>query len=395
MKAVNETDFAYSLFVHKYNKYGQDDIDAAIAVLNSGRLFCAIGKRVGNLEKRLREEFRSRDCVLVTSGTAAVHVALGAVGVDFGDEVVVTPIGDTGTVIPILLQGAIPVFVDVDPRTMMITADTIKQKLTNKTKAIVVVHYGGFPAEIKEIVRLAKKRNIAVVEDCAQAPATFYHGKRIGTFGDIGAFSTNDTKHVSCGDGGFVICNTEKTARRARLFRDKGLNRATKVRNPEIVAPNYRMTEIQAAILDSQWNKLEERVALRAEFVKEIEKIMKSVSWIQTFPIHRSNRNSYFSYCFFVDEEAPVTRDQLCKELCRIGIPARKGNLYDMLYKLNIFRAAFPRYLKILDCPEYKDGICPNAEYANTRMVRLEMLEIFGMKEIAAFKKIINKYSKK
>ncbi|MBI2426641.1 MAG: DegT/DnrJ/EryC1/StrS family aminotransferase [Candidatus Kerfeldbacteria bacterium] len=393
MKAINEIDFAYSLFVDKYNKYEQDDIDAAIAVLKSGRLFYPIGFHVVALEKRLKKEFSSRDCVLVTSGTAAVHVALGSIGIDFGDEVIVTPIGDTGTVLPIFLQGAIPVFADVDPKTMMITAETIRPKITSRTKAIIVVHYGGFPAEIKKIVELARKRNIAVVEDCAQAPSTFYEGKRIGTFGDVGSFSTNDTKHVSCGDGGFVICNTKKSARNAKLFRDKGFNRATKIRDPEIVAPNYRMTEIQAAILNSQWNKLEARVKQRASFAKGIEKIVKKTSWLHTFPSHRNDRSSYFLYLFFLDEKAPVTRDKLCKELCKVGIPARRGNLYDVLYKLNIFKSKLPRYMQIFNHPVYREGLCPEAESANARMVRLEMLEIFGEEEIMTFAKLIHKHA--
>ena len=392
MKPINEVDFAYSLFVDQYNKYGNEEIQAAIEVLKSGRLFFPIGTHVKKLEERLRAEYNALGCTLVTSGTAAVHVGLGAVGVDFGDEVIVTPIGDTGTVMPILLQGAIPIFADVDPKTLMITAKTIAPHISKRTKALVVVHYGGFPAEIEPIVDLAHKHNIRIVEDCAQATATVHNGKRVGTFGDVGCFSTNDTKHVSCGDGGYVISNTPYSAKRARLYHDKGFDRASKIRNPKIVAPNYRMTEIQAAILNKQWDKLQERIVKRTEYSKLLDNILKNISWVHSFTVGQNDVPSYFSYFFFIDSTAPVSRDEICRALCQAGIPARRGNLYDVQYKLGFLRSGLPRYMRFVQHPEYQDGICPNAERANASMVRLEMLEIFGQEEARVFSKVMNSF---
>lgn len=392
MKPINEVDFAYSLFVNQYNKYGDDEIQAAVEVIKSGRLFGPIGTKVRLLEERLRAEYNATDCILVTSGTAAVHVGLGSVGVDFGDEVIVTPIGDTGTVIPILLQGAVPIFADVNPTTMMITAESIMKHISSRTKAIVVVHYGGFAAEIESIVDLARQHGIRVVEDCAQAPATVCNGKRVGTFGDVGCFSTNDTKHVSCGDGGYVVCNTPDTARRAKLFHDKGFDRVSKIRNPEVLSPNYRMTEIQAAILNKQWDKLQERVAKRAEYARSLDDILQDIDWVHPFKVETNDVPSYFSYFFFVEPTAPVSRDEVCRALCQYGIPARRGNLYDVQYKLSFLRSGLPKYMQFVQHPEYKDGLCPRAERANELMVRLEMLEVFGKEETDAFEEVMKSF---
>jgi perosamine synthetase len=394
MKKINNIDFAYSLYVDEYNKYGEQELNAVADVLKSGRLFYPIGSQVKKLELRLKEEFDVADCSLVSSGTAAVHTALGAVGVDFGDEVITTPIADTGTVIPIFLQGAIPVFADVNQHSMMISAESIKPVISEKTRAIVVVHYGGFPADIDPIIKLGRDHGISIIEDCAQAPLAYYRGKRIGTIGDCASFSTNDTKHVSCGDGGFVISKNPIIAERARLFHDKGFDRFSGRRDPEIAAPNYRMTELQAAVLSKQWDKLEERVSKRRKFAEEIEKILESVTWLTAFKAVKENSNSYFSYLFSVDKSAPCTRNELCNRLCEAGIPARKGNLYDVLYKLKIFGGALPRYMKGLKHPDYRKGLCPIAEKANTNTIRLEMLEIFGEEEVERFRRVIWNYAK-
>ncbi|MFA6251804.1 MAG: DegT/DnrJ/EryC1/StrS family aminotransferase [Candidatus Paceibacterota bacterium] len=388
-KKINYIDFAYSIYVDEYNKYGKEEILAAKNTLKSGRLFFPIGHEVFDLEKKITNDFKSSGCSLVTSGTAAIHTALGACNIGFGDEVITTPISDTGTVLPIFLQGGIPVFADVDPHTMMITRETIESVMSKKTKAIIVVHYGGFPADMDPILELARNRKILIIEDCAQAPLTFYKGRRAGVIGDCGAFSTNDTKHVSCGDGGFVVSKNKNISEKAMLFHDKGFDRKSKIRNPIMVGPNYRMTEIQAAILNKQWDKLRLRVEKRQKFATMIDGIIKDIPHLHSLKISQDSSSSYFAYPFLIDKNKQYTRDELCDRLCEAGLPARKGNLYEVLYKLNIFNKALPKYMKNFKHQNYRKGLCPQAETINKNMVRLEMLETFGEKEARRFKQVI------
>ncbi|MFA5080186.1 MAG: DegT/DnrJ/EryC1/StrS family aminotransferase [Candidatus Paceibacterota bacterium] len=388
-KKIDYIDFAYSIYADEYNKYGKEEILAAKNTLKSGRLFFPIGHEVFDLEKKITDDFKSSGCSLVTSGTAAIHTALGACNIGFGDEVITTPISDTGTVLPIFLQGAIPVFADVNPRTMMISRETIESVITKKTKAIIIVHYGGFPADMDPILELARNRKILIIEDCAQAPLTFYKGRRAGVIGDCGAFSTNDTKHVSCGDGGFVVSKNKNISKKAMLFHDKGFDRKSKIRNPIMVGPNYRMTEIQAAILNKQWDKLRFRVEKRQKFATMINKVIENIPHLHSLKISQNDSSSYFAYPFLVDKNKQYTRDKLCDELCEAGLPARKGNLYDVLYKLNIFNKALPKYMKNFQHQNYRKGLCPQAEIVNKNMVRLEMLEIFGEKEVRIFKQVV------
>ena len=388
-KPITTPDFAYSLFVDQYNKYGSAELEAVRRVIESGRLFRVIGEESRRLENRLAQEFDVAGCVLVSSGTAAVHVGLGATGVDHGDEVVTTPIADTGTVLPIFLQGAIPVFADVDPATMMPTAETIEAVLSPRTRTIIVVHYGGIPADMDPILELARSRNIDVIEDCAQAPASWHRDRRVGTLGTVGCFSVNDTKHVSCGDGGLVICRDPDVARRARIFSDKGFDRVTGLRDPEFVAPNYRITELQAAVLSTQWNTLTHRVAQRAAFAAMLDACLDSISWLTPVRVAAGNRGSFFSYLFQVACSAPIGRDTIAKALCAAGLPARPGNLYDCLYKLRIFHDALPRFMQHLPHPEYRNGMCPNAERVQALTVRIDMLETFSQADAETFANVI------
>src|SRR5262249_20900267 len=144
-----------------------------------------------------------------TSGTAALHVAVAAINPEPRDEIITTGMSDMGTVIPILMQNCIPVFADVDPVTGNLTADTIAKKITDRTRAVIVVHLFGRPADMAPIQELLRSKGIALIEDCAQAHLADYGGKKIGTFGDLGCFSLQGSKQITCGDGGLTLVNRE------------------------------------------------------------------------------------------------------------------------------------------------------------------------------------------
>jgi dTDP-4-amino-4,6-dideoxygalactose transaminase len=171
-----------------------------------------------------------------------------------------------GSVIPILALNAIPVFADVDPKTYNITAETIKAVLTNRTKAVIPVHFIGQSCVMEPILHLAKKHNIYIIEDCAQSYLSTCSGRLVGTMGDMGCFSLNDFKHITCGDGGFVISNNKDLISRARLFADKGYTRTGAVRNSVLFGLNYRISELQAAVASVQLKKLASIIERRRNF---------------------------------------------------------------------------------------------------------------------------------
>ena len=206
-------------------RFGEAELKELKEALDQNTLFYWHGKKVKQLTEKFKTMYGMNYCVATSSGTSAIHTALGAIGIEPGDEVITTPITDMGTVIGIVCQNAIPVFADVDPRSYNITAETIEKCITDKTRAVIVVHLAGLCAEMDKIVELCKKHNIKVIEDCAQSYLATYKGKLAGTFGDAGCFSINDFKQISAGDGGLVIMNDEEIYGKALKFADKRATR--------------------------------------------------------------------------------------------------------------------------------------------------------------------------
>ncbi len=230
---------------------GREEIKAVNRVLKSGNL--AQGSEVLNFEKEFSLNVGERECVAVNSGTSALHVALLALGVGPGDEVIVPSFTFAATANSVVLAGANPIFVDIDPKTFNINPQLIENAITNKTKAIQVVHLYGLPANMIEIAKIAKKYNLLLVEDAAQAHLAEISEQRVGTFGDAAAFSFYPTKNMTSGEGGMIVLKDAQVARKCRLLRNQGME--NRYQN-EIVGFNLRMTDIHAAIGREQLLKL-------------------------------------------------------------------------------------------------------------------------------------------
>lgn len=244
---------------------GNEEVAAVVRVIESGALCRTVGTEAAALESEFSELIGARHTVASTSGTSAIHLAVAAINPDPGDEIIVPPITDFGTVAGVLAQNAIPIFADVDPLTGCLTPETVAASITPRTRAIIVVHLFGAGARVDEIVELAHARGIAVIEDCAQAYLTVSPGGDgfVGTRGDIGCFSLQQSKHITAGDGGLTVTNDDTHARRMRLFADKGWPRDTGERTHLFYGLNYRMTELQAAVARAQLPKLHGVVASR------------------------------------------------------------------------------------------------------------------------------------
>jgi dTDP-4-amino-4,6-dideoxygalactose transaminase len=238
------------------------------------------------------------------SGSAAVHLAIAAVDPEPGDEIVTSPITDMGALAPIVYQGAIPVFADVDARTCNVTAATIEARLSDRTKAIVVTHLFGNPCDMGPIMELARARNIPVIEDCAQAFGSRYGGQPVGSFGLIGTFSLQQGKHITTGEGGIVTTNDDAMARRMYLFINKAWGYGDPKPDHYFLALNYRMSELQGAVALAQLPKLGGVVERRIAAAKRLTDQLQGLKGIETPWVQPGGVHSYWKYCLMVDPKA-------------------------------------------------------------------------------------------
>ena len=238
-------------------RFGDREIELLTEVIRSQQLNVNTGTRAKEFAQRFADYMQMKHGVMVTSGTAAIHVALGALHLNPGDEVITSPITDMGTIVPILLQNAVPVFADLDPNTLCLDPADIEQRITPRTRVIMPVHLAGNASDMTRILQIASRHKLMVVEDCAQSFNAKHQGDKVGTFGHLSCFSLNQFKHISCGDGGVTLTKDSDLARQAELFADKAWPRDQSGRNYLFLAPNYRVTELQAAVALAQLEKLD------------------------------------------------------------------------------------------------------------------------------------------
>lgn len=283
---------------------GAPEIAGVTKVILSKQLNCVEGTVVKALEREFAAAYGAPKAVASTSGTAAVHVALAALGLNPGDEVITTPLTDMGSIIPILQSNCIPVFADIDPLTGNLSAETIAEKITPRTKAVVLVHLFGRPADLGPVVELLAARNIPLVEDCAQAHFAEYKGKKVGTFGAFGCFSFQQSKQVTCGDGGVTLVNRPEFAERAALFVDKGWDRKKGLRSHLFLGMNYRMTELQGAVARAQVKRLPTLIGRRRAAADALTAALKGVPGVDPVATPADVSPSWWMYQLRVDEEA-------------------------------------------------------------------------------------------
>ena len=290
-------------------EYGEEEIATAIEVLRSGNLARQSGSRVQEFEAAFAQKFGVRYAIAVSSGTAAIHVALAALGIGFGDEVINTSHCFIGTATPVLHAGAVPVFADIDPRTFNIDPQSIKQKITPYTKAIVPVHLNGCPADMDAIRKIAQAYDLYVVEDAAQAHGARYRGELVGTLGDVGCFSFWEDKILTtAGEGGMLITNDERVARLARMIHHHGELRedgdyyqGERLYHHPFLGYNFRMTEIQGAIGLAQLEKLEAYVAGRQANAHRLSGLLADVRGVQAPYEPEYAEHAFYKYILRLD----------------------------------------------------------------------------------------------
>ncbi len=280
---------------------GAEEIALLTEAINSGTLTSTKGNFVKTLENRFAEMLGVKYAYGCASGSAAVHTAVAAINPEPGDEIITTSITDMGALAPIVYQGAIPRFCDVDPKTWNVTAETIERVITDRTRAIIVTHLFGNPCNMTEIMELANSRGIPVIEDTAQAFMAAHKGKYVGSFGTVGCFSLQQGKHITTGEGGIVVTNDEAIARRMNLFINKAWGYGDPKPDHYFLALNYRMCELQGAVAVAQLPKLDGVVERRRATAQKLTELLQGIVGIETPYAAADDVHVYWKYCLRVD----------------------------------------------------------------------------------------------
>jgi dTDP-4-amino-4,6-dideoxygalactose transaminase len=282
---------------------GSEEKDLLAEVINSGTLTSTKGQFVKQLETDFAGLTGSKHALACASGTAAIHCAVVAIDPEPGDEIITTPITDMGGLSPIVYQGAIPVFADVDDHSLNVTAETIEPRISDKTRAIIVTHLFGNPCDMNPILELAKSHDIPIIEDCAQAYGATYDGVPVGKLGTIGCFSLQQGKHITTGEGGLVTTDDDELARRMYLFINKAWGYGDPDPDHYFLALNYRMTELQGAVAVAQMRKLASVVSHRIAMADRLTKKLEGIEGIRTPSTVPDGVHTYWKYCLQVDPD--------------------------------------------------------------------------------------------
>lgn len=251
---------------------GKEEIEAVIETMQSG--WVTQGEKVEEFEKGFARYCGVKYGVAVSSGTAALHVALASIGINEGDEVITTPLSCVATSNPLIYLNAKPVFVDVDPETLNIDPQRVEKKITPRTKAILPVHLFGHPVDMNPVMEIAEKHGLYVIEDAAHAHGAKYKGKPVGSFGHVTCFSFYADKNITAAEGGMALTNVEELAEKMRLLRSFGMHRHRKFYHP-VMGYNYKMSDIHAAIGLVQLQKLEKYIQKKRENISYLKRQLK------------------------------------------------------------------------------------------------------------------------
>lgn len=308
--------------------FGEEEKKEILSVLDSG--WVTLGPRTKKFEDDFAKYVGAKHAVAVSSCTAGLHLSLIAAGIGPGDEVITTPFTFVATSNTIVQVGAKPVFVDIEENTFNIDPSKIEKNITSKTKAIVPVHYGGLSARLDDIIAIAKKYKLVVIEDAAHATGAYYKGRKIGTFGDLTNFSFHPVKNMSTGDGGIITTHNDEYADKLRMLRLHGMSRDAWKRHTasgtwkydvEMPGFKYNMTDVAAALGIHQLAKLDSFIKMRKEYARIYDEAFLDVPEIEIPYIPDNEEHIYSLYTIKVNtENLKATRDQIVEELKKLNI---------------------------------------------------------------------------
>ena len=337
-------------------------------------------KYMTKFENSFKKKFKSKFAISHVNGTATMHSVLEASGIGIGDEVIVPPLTMSATSLAVLHANATPVFADVDIDTFNIDPKSIEKNITAKTKAIITVALYGLSPDMDPIMSLAKKYNLLVIEDNAQAFLSYYKNKLVGTFGDAASFSFQSSKHLSSGEGGIITTNNQDLAIGVRKVTGLGYKNisATKARisKDEIQHPsferhdyigwNYRMSELNCAVALAQTERAEELINPRKEIGKMFEGVVSGYDWFKPQFVGEDYESSYWAFACKLETDH-VSWDNFRKEFLKRGGDKYYG-AWQLTYNEPLFNKKMYRHREGLVHGDYKRGMCPNAEHVQPRI---------------------------
>ena len=369
----------------KGSRYGEAEMAEVKDTFDHGSLIYWGGYKIGQFCETVKKYFGVEYCAGCSSGSAAIHAAVGAAKIEPGYEVITSPITDIGSLVGIIYQNLIPVFADVDPNTYNMTPESVEKVITDRTRAIVVVHLAGNPCDMDGIMAVAKKHDLFVIEDCAQAYGTLYKGRLAGTIGDVGAFSLNESKHLSAGDGGFIITNDKEIHGVCHNYMDKYYDRLGRGDRLDHIAPNYRASELQYAVGKAQFARLDDILAKRRKFANILSENLAGIDGITLPKVPDGCESSWWFYLFRLtpgvfEGDGP----NFAKAMCAEGCWAQAGYIPQPIYREKVFaqKSFFPGNVWPAEVVSgrsyaYPKGLCPVAEEVLATSIRLPVSEFF------------------
>jgi dTDP-4-amino-4,6-dideoxygalactose transaminase len=318
-----------SFLVFGAPQIGEEEIQGVVDVMRSGWL--GTGPKTAQFERDFAAYKGVENAAALNSCTAALHLSILACGVGPGDEVITTPMTFCASVNAIIHAGATPVLADIDPRTLNIDPARLAEKITPRTKAILIVHFAGRPAEMDEICELARKHGLKLIEDCAHAIETEYRGRKAGTFGDFGCFSFYVTKNVITGEGGMVLARSQEDHDRIRILGLHGMSRDAWKRfsdagykHYQVVEAGYKynMMDLQAVIGVAQLRRVEQSWLRREQIWNQYQRAFADLRVALPADAAPDTRHAYHLYTLQISDQAPVSRDRFLDEMTarKIGV---------------------------------------------------------------------------
>jgi len=347
--------------------FGEADLKNLTKVIENQELWRGMeGEFVSQFEDAFCEHLGRKYVLAVSSGTNAEETALAGLGLEPGDEVICPATAPIFVSMPVVSLGCVPMFADTDPRTLILDPDAIEQRITDKTKAIMVVHLHGQPARMDEILAVAAKHNLLVLEDCAQAYDAYYKGKKTGTLGDVACFSMQQSKHLTAGEGGIVATDDPEIYKRAALYANCGMPwfrygleapkaepvAGMRTRGHFAFSHNYRMSELHGAVALAQLQRLDEFNARRAVNTKVLEEELAGVEGLELAHVYPDTVPNYWVYPLRVPESMGSYSEINYLEV-----------VFQQMQKTRRTLVGYP----LPDYVQYTPGICPNGEKASRR----------------------------
>jgi len=399
-----------------YRSIGEEEVEKVAEVVRSGVLSRFLGcwdedffggDKVKEFEKAWAERFGVKHAVAMNSATSGLIAAIGAIGIEPGDEVIVSPYTMSASATAILVFNGIPVFADIDPRTFNLDPAAVARKITSRTRAIMVPNIFGQPADLDGLMQLAEQHGLKVIEDNAQAPTATYKGRLAGTIGHIGVFSLNYHKHIHTGEGGVCVTNDDALAEKLQLIRNhaesvvegKGVSDLT-----NMIGFNFRLGEIEAAIGLEQLKKIDRLVASRVALAEAVTRELSGIDELTPPHVTEGSSHVYYIYPILFDAaKAGISRNKFVEALVAEGVPALGAGYVRPLYLLPMYqkRIAFgskgwPFTANGDQGPDYSPGQCPVCEDLHyNRLIGFEIcVHAFTPEQIRgigkAFRKVLS-----